>query len=164
MVHYVWEIGGLVVRCHGGLVPLRSSLKPSNRKSSLGLCFLLLSPPVIWAVFVRAALSLSSSLLSCAVLWTLSSAADHRVPTWIIWTRMKITVVDVRRDGIPWRTAGSRWGTVTEVGSKKRLRNSHSYHHRILLYHPCCLAAAVLAFKGQSTQDNKVFISYICSL
>lgn len=120
VVQYVWDIGELMVRCLRVLVPLRSSLKPSNTKSSPRLFFLLLSSPVIWAVFVQAALSLSSSPLSCAVLWTLSSTADHRVPTWIIRTPMKITVV--RRDGIrwaPWALDEARWLTLVQKPTPK---------------------------------------------
>lgn len=153
-VQYVWEIGELMVRFFKELVPLRSSLKPSNTKSSPRLFPLLLSSPVIWAAFVQAALSLSSSLLSRTVLWTFSSPADHRVPTWIIWT---------------WMKSHSR-GTWSEMVSKAPLRaldegtvdeNLFTKPFRVLLYH---LVAAASTFKGQTARDNEVFLSrcYSC--
>ncbi len=128
------------------------------------LFFLLLSSAVIWAIFVQAPLSLSSSLFSCTALWTLCSAAYHRVPTWIIWTRMKTAVVEPEARWYPWHPAACRWG-MGDWGCFKNPDSETALH--IIAHTPassvlCCSSS--VAFKGQTALDNKVFISCGCSL
>lgn len=113
VVQYIWEIGELMFGRLRGLVPLRSSWKPSDTKSSPRLPFPLLSSPVIWAVFVQR--YRSPPALSPAQLC--GHFTDHRTPTWIIRARMKITV----------KEREARW----QSEAPRRLSTSHGWPRQV---------------------------------
>lgn len=164
VVQYIWEIGELMFGRLRGLVPLRSSWKPSDTKSSPRLPFPLLSSPVIWAVFVqryRSPPALSPAQLCGHLARRQITGLLHELygPEW------KSQSWNVRPGGNPRRHAGSRWVT----GGRGRFPKPDSEiavpikPRQILLYHPRYLAATVLAFKGQTGPDDNVFISCSCS-
>lgn len=164
VVQYIWEIGELMFGRLRGLVPLRSSWKPSNTKLSPRLPFPLLSSPVIWAVFVqryRSPPALSPAQLCGHLARRQITGLLHELygPEW------KSQSWNVRPGGNPRRHAGSRWVT----GGRGRFPKLDSEiavpikPRQILLYHPRYLAVTVLAFKGQTAPDDNVFISCSCS-
>lgn len=127
-----------------GPAPVRSSRKPSDSKSSP--CF----PPT-----PSSEPSLQKQRYHhCTALWKLSLAPHHRTPTWFRWARMKAAVMEREERWHPRHPAGSGrvtagWGRFQGLIQKE----PSTSNCLILLHHPCCFLATVLAFKGQTALD-----------
>lgn len=74
----------------------------------------------------------------------------------------KITVVDVKQDGIrgaPRALDDAQYVRLVSKTDSEIVIHIIAKPCLILLHHPCWLVAAVLAFKGHTTWDSKVFMS-----
>lgn len=137
-----------MVKCLWGVMPLRPSRKPIYYKALSIVPVLVLSSHLsrLCAGAVIALLQLS---LLCSLVDTLlSSRSQDAYMNYIDLNENNGREAMKMVSRAPWALDEARW-----------LRSIITKPCQILLYCPGCLVAAVLAFKGQTAWDNKVFMS-----